>query len=101
MPFDPITVVVERDLKDLMPVFLEQRRKDQAAIAQALQADDFEALRKIGHGMAGGGRSYGFSIITDIGEAMVAAARARDSIELQRLAACLKDYLGSVTVKYV
>ena len=101
MSNEPLLVFVEPDLQDLIPIFFEQRCKDQAAIAHALQVGDFEALRKIGHGMTGGGRSYGFSAITEIGEAMERASGAHDLEELRRLSAQLADYMSRLTVKYL
>jgi len=101
VPHEPITVEVDRDLEDLVPMFMAQRRKDLGAIATALKDNDMDALRAIGHGMNGGGRSYGFSEITDIGEAMERAARARNVDDLTKLAGTLADYMARVVVKYV
>ncbi len=98
---DPIVVEVEADIEDLIPMFLEQRRKDQTVMTQALAAGDLETLRVIGHGMAGAGSSYGFNQITAIGEAMERAARARDLAELKTQAALLADYMDRVVVTYV
>lgn len=101
MPAEAIVVSVDSDLEDLIPVFLEQRRRDLLTIAEALPRKDFEALRRIGHGMAGGGQSYGFGVITEIGDALVLAARAGNDAEISRLAAQLTDYLARVRIKYV
>jgi HPt (histidine-containing phosphotransfer) domain-containing protein len=83
---DPIVVEVESDLEELIPLFLEQRRKDVAAMAQALESGDFEALRVTGHGMAGAGER---------------AARARDFQELKKQSLLLADFMERVVVKYV
>ena len=101
MSNERIVVEVERDLEDLIPLFMEQRRKDRIAISRAVELKDMEALRAIGHGMAGGGRSYGFAVITEIGEAMERAARAHDMVTLSNLQASFSDFMERVSVKYV
>ena len=53
-------VVVDDDLQDLIPDYLEGRRKDIAAIRSALERDDLESIRSIGHKMKGSGGGYGF-----------------------------------------
>ena len=98
---ESIMVEVERDLADLVPIFLEQRCKDQMTMERALHTGDFEAMRIIGHGMAGSGRGYGFNEITEIGEAIEQAARVQNVTELTQLAARLTDYMARVVVQYV
>ncbi len=98
---DPIVIEVESDFEALVPLFMAQRRKDQVVMARALEAGDFEALRLVGHGMAGAGGSYGFLQITVMGEAIECAARARDTAELLKQATQLADYMERVVVKFV
>lgn len=98
---EPIVIEVESDFEELIPLFLEQRRKDQVVMAHALEAGDFEALRLVGHGMSGAGGSYGFLQITDMGEAIERAARDRDHAELVKQATLMADYMERIVVKYV
>jgi HPt (histidine-containing phosphotransfer) domain-containing protein len=98
---EPIVVKVDRDLQDLVPLFIGQRKADQAALAVALRARDFEALRKIGHGMAGAGASYGFDCVSEVGERLVNAARAADAPAVEAACRMLDDYLRRLLVKYV
>ena len=98
---DPIIVEVDSDLEELIPLFLEQRQKDRATLARATNTGDFDALRMVGHGMAGAGTSYGFPMITAVGEVLERAAIARDSAEIARQSALLADYMDRVIVKYV
>jgi HPt (histidine-containing phosphotransfer) domain-containing protein len=98
---DPIVIEVESDFEELIPLFLEQRRKDQVVMARALEIGDFEAMRVVGHGMAGSGSSYGFLQITAMGEAIERAARDRDHAELVKQAALLADYMERIVVNYV
>jgi len=101
MANESIIVLVEHDLKDLIPLFLAQRKSDQAAIADALTRRDFECLRKTGHGMTGAGASYGFDHLSVLGERLEQAARAADSAAIDRLRLEIDDYMARVIVKYV
>jgi HPt (histidine-containing phosphotransfer) domain-containing protein len=98
---EPIVVTIDRDLQDLVPLFIGQRKADQDALATALRMRDFEAVRKIGHGMAGAGSSYGFDCISEVGERLVIAARAADAPAVEAVCRTLDDFLRRLLVKYV
>ncbi len=101
MSAEPIVVSLPRDLRDLLPVFMAQRKSDLAILATALPARDFEAIRRVGHGMTGSGASYGFDALTALGECIVVAGHAGDVAALATLTAALDDYLARLVVKYV
>jgi hypothetical protein len=98
---DPIFVTVGRDMEDLIPLFMAQRKADQDAIANALPSRNFEALRKTGHGMTGAGASYGFDTISDLGERLTKAARASDLAAIHKVSDEFDDYMVRVVVKYL
>ena len=52
---EKIVVRIDRDLEALIPGFMENREKDIAAILTALDGNDFDAIRSLGHGMKGAG----------------------------------------------
>ncbi len=95
-----IVVTLSRDLEDLVPLFLKQRNIDLAALAAALPAGDFQAIRRVGHGMAGAGASYGFDQVSHLGEQLVQAAREADAAAIGRLRSELESYLERLTVQY-
>ena len=101
MSTEPIVVTVEGDLEDLMPIFLEQRRADQATLAMSLAARDFKAIHKVGHGMVGACASYGFDDLGDLGQRIVEAGRAADAVALDGLKRELDDYMVRLIVKYL
>ncbi len=71
-------VAVDPDLQDLVPGFLENRRKDAAALDRAAQAKDLSTVRLLGHRMKGDGGGYGFHEISKIGDALEQAAIRED-----------------------
>jgi len=95
-----ILVRVDPDLLDLIPGFLDNRRKDISAIQEALARGDFETVRILGHSMKGAGGGYGFDAITDIGAALEQAAKNADRDEIRKQIDELSTYLDRVEVMY-
>ena len=95
---DKIIVSVDPDLIDLIPGFLEKRRRDIQTISMALKKDDFETIRILGHSMKGAGGGYGFQAITDIGKRIEQAAREMRPREIESCLSELASYLSRVEV---
>ncbi|MCP5008279.1 MAG: Hpt domain-containing protein [Planctomycetes bacterium] len=96
-----ILVYVDPDLEDLIPEFLEKRRKDIANITKLLATEEpksMEEIRKLGHSMKGSGGGYGFDEISRIGEAIGNAAKNSDKNEIDRLNTALSRYVSVVKV---
>ncbi|HET8580382.1 MAG TPA: Hpt domain-containing protein [Nitrospiraceae bacterium] len=87
-------------LKDLVPGFLNNRRKDVIAINQALETGNFDEIQILGHKMKGDGGGYGFDAISEIGAALEQAAKNQDPAKIQRCAGELSDYVERVEVVY-
>ena len=94
------TVVVEKDLEDLVPVFMRNRRKEVETLRAALTALDFEQMRQLGHRMKGVGNSYGFSKVSELGKSIEDGARSRDRAALDAMIIDYADYLERVKVVY-
>ena len=93
-------VKVAKDLEDLIPTFLSNRKKELDALRSALAAADFEQLRQLGHRMRGVGRSYGFERVSDIGKHIEDGARHGDKATLEAQIAHYDDYLARVQIAY-
>lgn len=94
------TVVVEKDLEDLVPAFMTNRRKEVETLRAALEARDFEQLRQLGHRMKGVGNSYGFGKVSELGKSIEDGARSEDRGALEALIVDYADYLERVQVVY-
>jgi HPt (histidine-containing phosphotransfer) domain-containing protein len=92
--------VVAKDLEDLIPVFMGNRKKEVEALRVALAASDFEQLRQLGHRMKGVGNSYGFAHISDIGKVVEDGARSGDRASIEAVIADYRDYLSRVQITY-
>jgi HPt (histidine-containing phosphotransfer) domain-containing protein len=95
-----IKVIVDPDLQDLIPGFLQNRRNDVSKLRGATEVDDFETICTLGHRMRGDGGGYGFAMISEIGHAIEDAAKGKDLVEIRRLVGELQRYLDCVEVTY-
>ena len=95
-----VTVYIDPDLEDIVPGFLENRRKDVTTLQAALQAGDFNTVRLLGHRMKGDGGGYGFDTISTIGDALEQAAIRADRPAIERQLVSLADFLANVQVVY-
>jgi HPt (histidine-containing phosphotransfer) domain-containing protein len=93
-------VKVAKDLEDLIPVFLSNRKKELETLRTALGAADFEQLRQLGHRMRGVGNSYGFERVSSLGKEIEEGARSRDKASLEGHIAAYGDYLSKLQIAY-
>jgi HPt (histidine-containing phosphotransfer) domain-containing protein len=93
-------VTVAKDLEDLIPVFMGNRKKELDTLRVALAAADFDQLRQLGHRMKGVGNSYGFAQVSDIGKDVEDGAHSGDRALLESAIARYADFLGKVQITY-
>ena len=89
-----------RDLKDLVPIFLRNRKKELGALRTAVARADFDQLRHLSHRMKGVGEPYGFPDVSTIGGQIEQLARRKDEESLTKLLRLYGAYLGSVRITY-
>jgi HPt (histidine-containing phosphotransfer) domain-containing protein len=92
--------LVERSIGDLIPTFLNNRKRELDSLRHALVMGDFELVRRLGHRMRGVGGSYGFEFITLLGQRLEQCSRDRDVDLLGELVSEYADYLSTVHIEY-
>jgi HPt (histidine-containing phosphotransfer) domain-containing protein len=100
-PDEKIVVNVDSDIEDLIPGFLENRQQDIKSIYDALEKEDYETIRILGHSMKGAGGGYGFDEITDIGRSIEESAEGKNQEEIKKWVINLSNYLDRVEIVYV
>ena len=95
-----IIVSVDPDLDDLIPLYLENKYNDIAELRSCLEKNDFETIRIIGHSLKGSGSGYGFTALTDIGQAVEAASLVKDRGALMKLIDEFLYYVQHVEVVF-
>jgi PAS domain S-box-containing protein len=95
-----MAVVVDIDLKDLVPAYLQSRLRDVETLREALSREEYETIRILGHSMKGSGAIYGFDAITEIGMQIEQSAKENNRTDIDQLLHKLSDYLEHVEVVY-
>lgn len=98
---DRIIVEVDQDLQEIIPAFLHNRANDIADLKKAVEVEQFEHIRIVGHTLKGIGSGYGFDLISDIGLALEQAAKSGNSVAITKTIQELETYLELVDIIYV
>jgi DNA-binding response OmpR family regulator len=94
----PIVVRVSLAFIDLVPAFLDNTRRETAAVRAALEQGDWETVRLLGHRLRGSSGVYGFHRVSEIAAAVQDAAVARNAAAARARVADLEDYLRRLRV---
>jgi HPt (histidine-containing phosphotransfer) domain-containing protein len=100
MSGEKIVVVVDIDLEELIPGFLENRNKDVPILRQAFSDKDLGKLQSVGHSLKGVGGGYGFDMLSEIGADIEIAAKQSKLDVMEELINRLSDYLERVDVVF-
>ena len=94
------TVILSRRFEELIPGFIENRRKELEELRGALDAGRYEQLGEIGHRMRGIGTTYGFDRVSEFGGQIEEQAAASDREGLAARIAEYAEYLARLKVVY-
>lgn len=95
---DEYVAYIDIDLEDLIPDFLDNRRKDVVQIGQLLCDGNLQEIRRLGHSMKGSGGGYGFDEVGEIGGKIEAAALAGDTTVIEKQVEALSEYVANVKI---
>lgn len=97
---DEIKVVIDSDLEDLIPGFLENRKQDLERLQEAAKRGDAGTLQSIGHSLKGVGGGYGFDRMSEIGEGIENAGKTSNLDAANGRIAELADYLSRLNIVF-
>lgn len=95
-PHPVIMEAIDEDCAELVPAYLEKRCEELIVLEKALAAAEYDTLYRLGHNLRGSGGSYGFPMMTEIGERLEKAAKTQDGQAAAREIAQLREHLGDV-----
>lgn len=98
---EKIIVEIDQDLEEIIPIFLQNRANDIDDLKKAVESEQFEHIRIVGHTLKGIGSGYGFDPVSDIGLMLEQAANAGNSAAITKAIQELETYLELVDIIYV
>ncbi len=93
-------VYVDKDLKELIPMFLENRSQNINELRELMEEKKFDEIENLGHKIKGSGGGYGFDRVTDLGRAIEKAAAEEKFDELQELIDEFSEHIEKVEIIY-
>jgi HPt (histidine-containing phosphotransfer) domain-containing protein len=97
---EKIRIRADRDLEDLVPGFLANRRRDIETIRNHLVSGDYSVIERLGHAMKGSGGGYGFDEVTRLGMLIEKFAKVNDRVGIVEQLDALTHFLDLVEVVY-
>jgi HPt (histidine-containing phosphotransfer) domain-containing protein len=92
---------IDKDLEEIVPAFLEGRKRDIEIIKKLVIANNFEELKSVGHKIKGTAGSYGFMDLSKIGAMIEEAADAKNIEELGKLSSEYEYHIKQIEIKFV
>ncbi|OEH85603.1 hypothetical protein BHU72_02045 [Desulfuribacillus stibiiarsenatis] len=91
-------VIVDKDLEDLIPGFLDNRKKDIMNLMHYVAQKDFESIRIMGHSMKGYGSGYGFHKVTEIGRVLELGAKEQNEAIILEQIEEMEKYFANIEI---
>lgn len=82
---------------ELRQNYIERRKKDLEALKQAILDKDFMVAQRVGHQLKGNGVTYGFPLLSEIGQEMEAFAKQGNLSGVQESIHRLEEWLRSIS----
>ncbi len=94
-------VEVDADLQDLIPQFLENRKKDLETLRGLVEKKDIEALAALAHKIKGSAAGYGFATLSQYAAQIEVAAKKNDFAPIPNLVTEMRSHFDNVEVLFV
>jgi HPt (histidine-containing phosphotransfer) domain-containing protein len=95
-----IVVRLDQDLEVIVTRFLGRKRGELPVLRHAVQARDFETIRRLGHDLKGAGEGFGFPDLSAIGAQLERCARTCDGEAITEQIKAMEAYLAAVEVHF-
>lgn len=95
-----VQIFIDSELQDLIPQFLENRKKDIVSLVGQVEAADIIAIGQLAHKIKGSSASYGFQELSRIAAELEIASKANDMVTIQKLVPSLKEHLDNIEIVF-
>ncbi|MBT6326217.1 MAG: Hpt domain-containing protein [Bdellovibrionales bacterium] len=94
-------ILINSDLKEIIPKFLQNRKSDINTINELIISSDFNQIKHIAHKMAGSSGSYGFKKMGELGKEIELAASEQDLSKIKDKLAALNQHFNNLDIKFI
>ncbi len=95
-----LNVELDKELEDIVPIFMENRKKDILELDQLLANQDFAGLQNIAHKLAGNAGSYGFHQLGKMAVEFEKACEIQNLEEIKSYCEEYKHFVNNVTITF-
>ena len=96
-----IRVEIDVDLQDLIPQFVENRKKDIASLEQLIENEDSVAIAQLAHKIKGAAAGYGFSELSELAAQLEKAVKNGDQSVLSDIVKKMRIHFLNIDIQYV
>jgi CheY-like chemotaxis protein/HPt (histidine-containing phosphotransfer) domain-containing protein len=100
-PAAEYTVIVDADLEDLVPGFLEKKQEELEELRGSLAEKNFERVRQLGHKLKGTFNMYGFESLSDACAAIESAAVQEEDGIISDQLDVIDDFMENMSIEYI
>lgn len=93
-------IEIDADLQDLIPQFLENRKKDIETLEKLVSEKNIEAIAQLAHKIKGAAAGYGFNELSDIAGQMEILAKKNEDAPLSDLVKKMKAHFSNIDIHY-
>jgi HPt (histidine-containing phosphotransfer) domain-containing protein len=93
-------IKIDKSIEDLIPRYLDNRKKDIDVLKNALDQEDYYAVQKLGHKLKGSGGGYGFDALSRMGQTLEISAKGKKSQKIKDTINELIEYLENICITY-
>ncbi|EQC43942.1 Hpt domain-containing protein [Bacteriovorax sp. Seq25_V] len=94
-------IEVDEELKDILPSFLENRRKDIGLLNDAFAVKDYSTIEKIGHRVSGSSGGYGFDELGKIAKNIELECKNGNFEKVGDLIKNFEAFMQDIQVKFI
>lgn len=95
------TIDIDVDLQDLIPNFIENRKKDLEALQSLVAQNKLTEIAQLAHKIKGAAAGYGFAQLSDFASQMEIAAKNNNSAPLRPLLEQMKTHFSNIDIHYI
>ena len=77
--------------------YIERRKKNLEELKSAMEKKDLSVAQRVGHQLKGNGISYGFAVLSELGEQMESCAKQNDLSGVSKIVQRLEDWVNSIS----